>query len=167
MRKVRFGLLVLLIAGVIVLIVGHSISTEEIIDSIEGEKVVVTTMTWDGKEVIFDNLNGPKYGQEFKESGKVRLFYTGKLRIRQSVSYEGKKMRAKYNQTFSQSNGYDIELSEDNRNAVYTLYATPHWDVTRRNILFWKMIGLKKKYLSFSYDEQRRQSGSPLTLLDQ
>ncbi len=166
MRKVRFGLLVLLIAGVIVLIVGHSISTEEIIDSIEGEKVAVTTMTWDGKEVIFDNLNGPKYGQELKEAGKVRLFYTGKLRIRQNVSYEGKKMRAKYNETFNQSNSYDIELIKEH-NTVYTLYATPHWDVTRRNILFWKMIGLKKKYLSFSYDEQRRQSGEPLFLLDQ
>lgn len=150
MRYIRFILIGLLIAGGIVLIIAHSISTEEVIDTVEGQKVAITTMEWNGKEVIFQNLNGMDYIKELNEPETVHLYYSGKLRLRQHVVYGGKKMRAKYNENFSQSNGYDIKLSEENSGSVFVLYVTPSWDVSRRNILFWKLLSLKKKHLSFS-----------------
>jgi len=33
---------------------------------------------------------------------------------------------------------------------------TPYWSVTRRNVLFWKLLWMKKKYLLFSYDALKK-----------
>ncbi len=156
MRYIWFGLLGLLVIGGVALIIGHGISTEEVIGTVEGEKVPVVTMTWDGHEAIYHNLDGRDYAQVMEEPGNVQLYYSGKLKLRQRVEYNGKKIHAKYNESFTQSNGYDIKLTEKNRGTVFVLYVTPHWNVTRRNVLFWKLIWLKKKYLLFSYDALKK-----------
>jgi|GEM_PF-5821333 len=63
MRYIRFVLLGLLIVGGAALVIAHSISTEEIIGSVKGEKVAVTTMNWNGQEVFWHNRDGRSYAR--------------------------------------------------------------------------------------------------------
>lgn len=153
MRYIRFGLLGLLIAGGIILAVAHGISTEQVIGSVKGEKIVVATMDWNGREVIWHNRDGRNYARLLDGHGTVRLSYFGKLKIRQTAYFNGKKLRARYHENFNQIDGYDIKLGRENEGSTFVLSATPNWDVTQRQILFWKFLILKKKYLSFSYEE--------------